>query len=331
MEKGKIDPERFGVIIGAGTIPGNLDDLGPAAQASLDDQPDRIDLKKWGERGMARIPPTWMLNHVPNMMACHVSILHDARGPNNTISQTDVAGLLALGEALRAVRRGRADLFLVGGADAKIDPLTLARQCLFSPLLRRNDEPEKASRPFDRSRDGLVLGEGGGVLVLEELEHARRRGARIYAEVVGFAAAFDRGLDGAGLARAVRTALAEAGVEPGDLDHVNAQGYSTPTADAAEARALREVFGPVAPLPVFAPKSYLGNGGAASGPTELAAGLLAGANGVVPATLNYEDPDPRCPVDVIRAPRPMQRPCFLKLGFTERGQCAAVVCRKWED
>ena len=330
LEKGKIDPERFGVVFGAGTIPGHLDDLGPAAQASLGDRPDRIDLKKWGERGLRHIPPTWMLNHVPNMMACHVSILHDARGPNNTIIQTDVAGLLALGEALRAVRRGRADLFLVGGADAKIDPLTMARQCLFSPLSRRNDAPEKASRPFDRGRDGQVLGEGGGVLVLEELEHARRRGARIYAEVIGFAAAFDRGLAGVGLARAVRAALAEAGVEPGGLDHVNAQGYSTPAADAAEATALREVFGPGAALPVFAPKSYLGNGGAASGPTELAASLLAGVNGVTPATLNYDEPDPHCPVDVIRAPRPVRRPSFLKLGFTERGQCAAVVCRQWE-
>ena len=335
VDKESLDPARFGVVFGAGTIPGELEDIGPATQASLAESPDgtagmnpaarRIDLRKWGERGLPSIPPMWMLNHVPNMLACHVSILHNAQGPNNTICQTDAGGLLALGEAFRAVQRGRADLFLTGGADAKINPITLARQWLFSPLSRRNDAPEKACRPFDRGRDGVVLGEGGGVFVLEEREHARRRGARVYAEVLGFGAAFDRGLTGAGVVRAVRAALAEAGVGPGELDHVNAQGYSAARADAVEARALREVFGPS--LPVFAAKSYFGNAGPASGPIELAASLLAAADGLLPATLNYDEPDPECPVNVVREARPVQRPCFLKLGFTERGQCAAVVCR----
>ncbi len=143
--------------------------------------------------------------------------------------------------------------------------------------------------------------------------------------MIGFGAAFDRGLTGAGMVRAVRAALAEAGVGPGDLDHVNVQGCST-AADAVEARALRDVFGPS--LPVFAAKSYFGNAGPASGPIELAASLLASADGLLPATLNYEEPDPECPVNVGREPRPVQRPCFLKLGFTDRGQCAAVVCRR---
>ena len=328
VDNERLDPDRFGVIFGAGTIPGELADLGPAAQASVADAPGRIDLRKWGERGNRHIPPMWMLNHVPNMLASHVSILHDARGPNNTICQTDAAALLALGEALRAVRRDRADLFLVGGADAKINPITLARQYLFTPLSRRNDAPEKACRPFDRGRDGVVLGEGGGVLVLEELEHARRRGARIYAEALGFGAAYDRGFTGAGVARAVRAALADAGIGPDHLDHVNAQGYSTPLADAIEAQALRGVVGPS--LPVFAPKSYFGNAGAASGTVELAASLLAAADGVLPATLNYEEPDPQCPVNVVREPRPVRRPCFLKVGFTDLGQCAAFVVRRWE-
>ena len=246
------DPTRFGVVF-ARDDPGRTGGPRPRGPLSLAESPDgtagvnpaarRIDLKKWGGRGIPSIPPMWMLNHVPNMLACHVSILHDAQGPNNTISQTDLGGLLALGEAFRAVQRGRADLFLTGGADAKINPITMSRQSLFSPLSRRNNAPEKASRPFDRGRDGLVLGEGGGVVVLEELEHARRRGARIYAEVIGFGAAFDRGLSGAGVVRAVRAALAEAGVGPGDLDHVNAQGYSAVRADAVEARDLRELFG----------------------------------------------------------------------------------------
>ncbi len=332
LNKETLDPTRFGVVFGTGTIPGDLGDLGPAGLECLADPPNRIDLKKWGERGISRIPPMWMLNHVPNMPACHVSILHNAQGPNNSISQTDAGGLLALGEAFRALQRGRADLFLVGGADAKINPLAMARQCLYTPLSRRNDAPEKACRPFDRGRDGVVLGDGGGVFVMEELEHARRRGARIYAEVLGFGAAYDRRRDGAGIARAARIALAEAEVVPDELDHVNAQGYSTVVADALEARALGELLGRDGrTLSVFAPKSYFGNSGAASGPMELAASLLAEADGVLPATLNYEEPDPLCPVQVVREPRPVTRPCFLKIGFTELGQCAAMVCRKLES
>ena len=330
LNKETLDPARFGVVMGTGTIPGDIGDLGPAAQTSLDGVPNQIDLKKWGEHGISLIPPMWMLNHVPNMLACHVSILHNAQGPNNTISQTDAGGLLALGEAFRALQRGRADVFLAGGADAKINPLTMARQCLFAPLSRRNDAPEKACRPFDRGRDGVVLGEGGGVFVLEELEHARGRGAHIYAEVLGFGSAYDRRHDGAGLARAARIALAESRIALGEVDHVNAQGYSTPITDALEAHALGEVFGQEAQsLSVFAAKSYFGNSGAASGPMELAASLFAAEEGVLPPTLNYEEPDPMCPVRVEREPQPVARPCFLKIGFTELGQCSAMVCRKW--
>jgi 3-oxoacyl-[acyl-carrier-protein] synthase II len=272
-----------------------------------------------------------MLKYLPNMLACHVSILHNAQGPNNTITESEASGLLALGEARRILKRDQADFFLVGGADSKINPLSMVRQCLFATLSRRNDAPEKAARPFDRGRDGLVVGEGAGVVVLEDLEHARRRGARIWAEVAGFGSAFDRDHSGKGLARAVRAALAEAGVGPEDIDHVNAHGLSTVEADACEARGLQEVFGGACrAVPVFAAKSYFGNLGAGSGLTELSASVLALHHGVVPATLNYEVPDPACPVTVLAAPAEVRRPYFVKVGFTEMGQCAAVVCRKWE-
>ena len=218
-----------------------------------------------------------MLKYLPNMLACHVSILHDAQGPNNTITESDVASLLALGEAYRILGRDQADFFLVGGAESKLNPLSLVRQCLFEPLSQRNDAPEKACRPFDRRRDGIVLGEGAGVLVLEELEHARRRGARIYAEVVGFGAAFDRDQlrrrPGAGHPR-----------RPGGGRHRPGGGRSrqrprpqrSRRCDVWEARGLREVFGDCrTPVPVFAAKSYIGNLGAGSGTTELAASVLA--------------------------------------------------------
>jgi 3-oxoacyl-[acyl-carrier-protein] synthase II len=169
------------------------------------------------------------------------------------------------------------------------------------------------------------------VLVLEEAEHARRRGARIYAELVGFGAAFDCEHTGSGLARAIRAALAEAGIGPEEVDHINAHGLSTQTSDAWEARGLVEVFGNCkAPVPVFAPKSYFGNLGAGSGTSELAASVLAFQHGLVPATLNYEQPDPDCPVNVLGSVRRLTRKHVLKVGFTELGQCAAVVLRKGE-
>jgi len=332
VDKSKLDPTRFGVEFGAGLIATELNDLIEAACVSANCQPGRVDLEKWGEQGIPLIQPLWMLKYLPNMLACHVSILHDARGPNNSITESDVASLLALGEAYRILLRDQADFFLVGGAESKINPLSMVRQCLFEHLSRRNEEPTKACRPFDRWRDGLVLGEGAGVFVVEDLEHARRRGARIYAEIVGFGAAFDPGMRGDGLARAIDAALADAGIGPEEVDHVNAHGLSTPESDAWEARSLHKVFGSCSPpVPVFAAKSYIGNLGASGGTTELAASVLAMSNnGPVPPTLNYEQADPDCPIEVLsREPRPMTRPHVVKVSFTQMGQCAAVVVRQW--
>jgi 3-oxoacyl-[acyl-carrier-protein] synthase II len=333
VDKSKLDPTRFGVEFGAGMIASELLELSPAARASDTGRPGEVDLEKWGRQGIGNaevvglIPPKWMLKYLPNMSACHVSILHDAQGPNNTITECDVAGVLALGEAFRLLARDAADFFLVGGAESKINPLSMVRLSLFEALSRCNDAPEKACRPFDSGRDGIVLGEGAGVLAVEDLAHAQRRGARIYAEVVGFGASFDARCTGAGLARAVRAALKEANVGPEEVDHVNAHGLSTREADVWEARGLNEVFGES--TPVFAAKGYLGNLGAGAGTTELAASLLALHHGVLPRTLNHEEPDPECPVHVTRQPRPVTKPYAVKVGCTQMGQCAAVVVRKW--
>jgi 3-oxoacyl-[acyl-carrier-protein] synthase II len=332
VDKSKLDPERFGVEFGAGLIATDLEDLAEAAHVSANCQPNRVDLEKWGEQGIPSIQPLWMLKYLPNMLACHVSILHDARGPNNSITESDVASLLALGEAYRVLVRDQADFFLVGGAESKLNPLSMVRQCLFERLSRRNEEPEKACRPFDRERDGLVLGEGAGVFVVEELEHARRRGAKIYGEIVGFGAAFDPTLKGDGLARAIRAALNDAGIGPEEVDHINAHGLATKDSDAWEARNIRDVFGDGPSVaPVFAPKSYIGNLGAGGSTTELAASLLALEHGHLPPTLNYERPDPDCPVTVLAGqPRPIARPYVVKVSFTQMGQCGALVVRRWE-
>lgn len=332
VEKEKLDPTRFGVEFGASLIASELEELGSASLVSANCQPGVVDLEKWGSQGLSNITPLWMLKYLPNMLACHISILHNAQGPNNTITESDVAGLLALGEAFRITQRNQADFFLVGGAESRINPLSMVRQCLFQPLSRHNEEPARACRPFDRRRDGMVLGEGASVLVLEDLEHARRRGAKIYGEFVGFGAAFDRGLTGRGLARAIRAALTEAEIQPGHIDHINANGMGTIAGDAWEARGIDEVFGKSSPhVPVFAAKSYMGNLGAGSAPTEVAASLLAMEHGQLPATLNYQEPDPACPVTVAASGlRPVSKPYFLKTGFTELGQCAAAVFRRWE-
>ena len=326
IDKSKIDPARFGTEFGAGLLPSELYELGPAAQASCTG--DNVDLKVWGEKGLPIVTPLWMLKYLPNMLACHVSIIHNLQGPSNTITESDVAGLLALGEAVHIIRRDQADLFLVGGADSKINALSMVRQCLFGRLSTQNEAPEKAIRPFDAKRNGAALGEGGGVLVAEELEHARKRGAKIYGEIAGFGAAFDRGLAGKGLVQAIRVALAQANLQPGDIDFVCAHGLGSLKLDAWEARSLAAVFG--TSVPVWSMKSSVGNLGAGSGTIELTLALLTARAGTIPATLNHDETAADCPITVTRQPHAVTKPHFLKLGYTEMGQCAAVVCRVGE-
>lgn len=333
VEPAKLDPTRFGIDFGAGLIASELDELGPACAASANCQPGHVDLQKWGEAGIPAMPPLWLLKYLPNMPACHVSILHNAQGPSNTITESDVAALLAIGEATAIITRGQADVMLTGATDSKMNALSMTRLSLFMPTSQRNDAPEKACRPFDKNRDGMVPGEGAGILILEELEHALKRGARIYAEVVGFGAAFDLKRNGDGLARAITAALKKADLGPEDIDHVNAQGFSTRRDDSWEARGIWKVFGATQPrVPVFAGKSYFGSLGAASGPVELAISLLAQQHGVLPPTLNYEEADPELPPLAIHAgkQREVRTPYALKLSFTDMGQCAALVVKKWD-
>ena len=325
---GAVEPARLGVVFGTGTIPGDLADLGPAAQASWDPARGEIDWRRWGGEGLAHIPPMWMLNHVPNMSACHVAIVNNAQGPNNTVTQSDAAGLLALGAAVRTIERDAADVILAGGADTHTDPLSLARYSLFGRLSRRNDEPERACRPFDRGRDGQVLGEGAGVFLVEDREHALRRQAPILAEVLSFVSAFDPGRRGSALTRAIRAALEQAGVGPQELDHVSAHAPGDPVGDAWEAHGVQAALGSA--LPVLALKSYFGNLGTGAGLVELAGSLLALKDGLLPANLNCDEKDPDCPVYVPCEPRPTRRSCVLKISATERGHIAVAVLRRWE-
>ncbi|HEY2787712.1 MAG TPA: beta-ketoacyl-[acyl-carrier-protein] synthase family protein [Fimbriiglobus sp.] len=327
LKKGSVTPARFGIEFACVMVATDVDDVCGASKASCVN--GSIDLQAWGSRGLEQVPPLWMLKYLPNMPACHTSIFFDARGPNNTITASDNAGLLALGEAYRTLVRSQADFFLVGGVEGKVNPVSFTRHNLFTSFTKRNDDPARAIRPFDRTRDGSTLGDGAAVFCVEDWGHAKTRGAKVYAELVGFASGFDKGKKGPTFSDVIRRALTDARIQPADVDHVNAAARGDVALDAWEARAVHAVFG--TDTPVFSAKGHLGNSGAASGLVELAASVLALHHGELPGTLNFTTPDPACPVRVHAGlPRKVTKPYAIKLSYTEMGQCTAVVVKRWD-
>lgn len=322
---GKVDPERFGVVLGADRICGSLEDSEAPYRKCI--QQGQFDFRLWGTEGMANSFPLSFLKVLPNMIASHVSIVQDARGPNNTIHQGDVSGLQAIVEAARVIQRGAADVMIAGGASSRATPLDWAIHCVVGRLSRRNDDPATVLRPFDADRSGEVYGEGAAVFVLESRRHAEARHARVLARLLGLGVACEayhgRAVQGIGLRRAMALALKEARLSPAGIGHVNAHGMSTLADDPVEAHAIRDV----APnVPVTAPRSYFGNLGAAAGAMELAASVFSFASGLVPKTLNYQRPDPECPVPVIREEHlTASRPSALAVNWTRIGQAAAIV------
>jgi 3-oxoacyl-[acyl-carrier-protein] synthase II len=329
LSKGSVAPERIGIEFASLMGATDINDMAAAAKLATPDG-QTVDMSVWGKAGLNEIMPLWMLKYLPNMPACHTTIIYDLQGPSNTQIPGDSAGLVALAEAARIIRRGAADVMFVGGSEGRLNPITLARYNLFQQLSRRNDDPARAVRPFDATRDGTVTGEGAAVFTLEELEHAKARGATILGEVVGWASGVDRGKKGPGLARVIRNALSAAGIQPSDVDHVNAHGTGTTVGDAFEARGIAEVFGRA--TPVFAPLSRFGNLGAASGLSELACSVLALKYGQLPGTLNHDKPAADCPIAVhTGAPRAVTKPYAVKVSYTNLGQCAAAVVKRWDS
>ena len=241
----------------------------------------------------------------------------------------DVAGNLAIAEGRRILQRGVADIMLTGGSDSRINPLSIMRFQMFYPLSRQNDHPETACRPFDARQTGIVLGEGAGILVLEELEHAKKRGATIHAEVVGTGDACDYDLDGTGIAQAINAALKSAQITPNDVDHVVAQGYGESRLDTAEAKGILAVFGKQCP-PVVALKGLIGNTGAASGGIETAISALALQSGTIPASINCEHPSSAMTLPVLTKSKPVSKEYSLKICFSDMGQCSVVVLKRWQ-
>ena len=336
LEGAGVDPTRIGVDLGAGLISTELDELAPAIDAGFQSN-GSFDYQAYGREGIGKITPIWLLKYLPNMLACHISILLDCQGPSNTITEAEAASNVAIGEAARIIARGRADVMITGGADSKIHPLSMVRMSLLDQMSHWSGDPSGACRPFDADRDGWVPGEGAGIIILEERDHAIARGAKIYGEILGFGSGCDAspagGLDpdGIGTEIALKAALRDAKLSPSDIGHVNAHGAATVVSDLAEVRAFRRVFGegPGSGVPVTALKGYLGNIVSGCGAVELIASLIGVNKGLIPSTLNCENPDPAFgATDIVTgSPRPTENPTFVNTNLTRHGQAAALVVR----
>jgi len=320
------DPERAGVVLGAGTMycdPEELiDSYLPVANSK---EPD---LAKWGQDAARNLFPLWMLKYLPNMPACHIGIRQDARGPTNTIAHGDVSSLLALDEAVRVIERGHADVMFAGGTSSRlaISDLLWHRGARMSQV---DADPASISRPFDAKRTGMVMGEGAAMFVLESAEHAKRRKAKSLGRIASIVSRSQATIDQRqpptnAIEQAFSAAMSEASIKPQDLGHINAHGLSTLEDDPAEAQAIARALGG-ANVPVTAPKSYTGNLGAGSGAVELAISLLAHSNGMVPGTLNHEQTDKACPVEVPASMQPTTRPTFATLNHSSTGQAVAAI------
>ena len=304
LSDAKIDPTRFGVYLGCGE---GSQDFGSFAQMmAVAVSGDQFDMTRFTQAGLEILNPVSELEQEPNMPAAYMAGLVNAQGPNCNCLTACAASSQAIGEATEIIRRGDADAMLSGGAHSMIHPLGVTGFNLLTALSTRNDEPTRASRPFDRMRDGFVLGEGAAMVILEEYESAKRRGAPMFGEVLGYGSTADAYRitdihpEGRGAIGCMNMAIEDAGLQPTDIDYVNAHGTSTTVNDKVETRACKCVFGEnAAKTPVSSTKSMMGHLIAAAGVTEMIICLLAIRDNVLPATINYENPDPDCDLDYV--------------------------------
>ncbi|NIL96943.1 MAG: beta-ketoacyl-ACP synthase II [Planctomycetales bacterium] len=312
------DPYRCGVITGSGV--GGLHEMEEQTERLLTKGPDKVS---------AFTIPKLMVNAASG----HLSIQYGLKGPNAAVATACASATNAMGDAFREIQQNRTDVMVTGGSEAALTPMGICGFANMRALSMRNEDPPRASRPFDADRDGFVMSEGAGILVFEEYEHARRRGAKIYAEVLGYGASGDAGHitqpdeAGLGAAKAMSNALQDGGLNPDDIDYINAHGTSTPLGDAAETAAIKSVFGNHArQLSVSSTKSQLGHLLGASGGVELVLTILALTDQVVPPTINYETPDPKCDLDYTpNQPRPRQLRMAMSNSFGFGGHNGSIV------
>lgn len=318
------NPEIIGVTLGSGI--GGMETLTDQFMTLI-------------EKGPGRVSPFFIPMMIANMAAGQIAMFFKAKGPNSTVVTACASSADAIGQAFRAIERGDADVMITGGAEAALVPIAFAGFCSMKALSTRNDDPKGASRPFDAGRDGFVMGEGGGMIILESLDHARARDAKVLAELVGYGATADAhhitepAPEGEGGARSMIKALADAGLKPEDIDYINAHGTSTPKGDKFETMAIKKVFGDHArKLAVSSTKSMTGHLLGATGAVELIACVKTMDEGLIPPTINYEVPDPECDLDYVpnvarRAPVRVA----LSNSFGFGGQNSTLIVRKYEE
>ncbi len=324
IDKEALNSDRCGVFVGSGI--GGIGSIEETHRTLL-------------ERGPDRVSPFFLVSSIINEASGQISIKYRAKGPNSATATACTTSTHAVGDSFRIIARGDADIMIAGGSEAPITPLGLAGFCAMRALSVRNDEPEKASRPFDAQRDGFVIGEGAGILILEELKAAIHRGANIYAEIVGYGMSADAyhvtapSLDGNGAARSMTTALGDAGLAPEEIDYINAHGTSTPWNDKIETMAIKNVFGEHAyKIGVNSTKSMTGHLLGAAGGVEVSYTALCLKNQIMPPTINYENPDPECDLDYVPNEA---RPAEIRYGLTNSfgfgGTNGSLILKKFEE
>jgi len=337
-EKINVDPTRMAINLGAGLISCDLVELAPAVAKSISD--GRFDIRKWGREGIKLVTPLWLLKYLPNMLACHVGIIHDIQGPSNTITCAEAAGQLAISEAAQIIARGGADIALAGGAEAKVNPIVMIRQYLLNRTASGNqDRPDSACRPFDADANGSVFGEGAGIVVLENRNNAKKRGAEVYAELAGSGQsnsinpAYEQlEPDGMGLQIAIEKAMADAQIKPQDLDLIIPHGTAIAADDLAEAKAIEAALGEAAKrIPAWPTKSMLSNTGAASGALDVIAAVCAIKQGMIPAARNCDRRADGCNLNIVTQPRQKDIHYVLCCSYTYGGQTAALVIKSMQE
>ncbi|SFI58626.1 beta-ketoacyl-ACP synthase II [Planctomicrobium piriforme] len=336
LQDGKFDPTRFGVYLGAGE---GQQDFYLFMRLIADAQRSgEFDMDHFTREGLQRMNAREELEQEPNMPAGHLASLFDAQGPNLNCLTACAASSQAIGEATEIIRQGEADIMLSGGAHSMIHPFGVTGFNLLTALSTHNDDPQGASRPFDRDRDGFVLGEGAAMLMLEDLEHAQNRGAKIYGEIAGYGSTADAYRitdihpEGRGATACIKMALADARCSPEEIGYVNAHGTSTAVNDRVETLSIKQAFGDAAyQTPVSSTKSMMGHLIAAAGSAEAIVCLLAMQEGVLPPTINYENPDPECDLDYVpNQPREAVVRKSLSNSFGFGGQNISLVFSKFE-
>lgn len=329
-----VEPTRIAVNFGSNVICCDLEEIAPSISKSSEN--GKFDVKKWGTDGLQSLTPLWLLKYLPNMLACHVGIIHDIRGPSNSITCGEAGAHIALAEAAQVIARDDADVALAGGGESKVNALMILRQCLNErATTENNDNPETACRPFDADAKGSVFGEGAGMLVLEEKEYAEKRGAKILAELAGFGESnnINNALnrlepEAKGTQIAIEMAMEDAGITAGDIDLIIPHGTGIPHDDLAEATAIRNALGDAGADAIVLPtKSMLSNTSAAAGALDVITAIKIMQTSTIPAAKNCENKAAGCHLNISQCQQQKQIRYALCTSYTYGGQTAAVIIK----